>query len=303
MHHLAEMIWVAFFATIAVALGVGLLRGHRSRSRQVDDPYRSALSTMVWFGAWVCGVAMTMVLVLVTLILVLRLVDGLVLTPRAIVVSDLKQLTGDGINSSLPDKAQGEKSAERGLAGDAVSNTLTAVSVAVAVVTLVLTGGTSWFISRQQEVDRRLQELKLQTERLRSWEGVERQRERVLGLLSGVKFEVTRWARVEGGLSGDTLTDFLLEVQGRLECLASPDAGARRMQFGLLCQQFHSDDPGIPLNALIYYFDECHTLAISRALRDGLIKNIVEVREFEAQGVWCRVFDHREVERFGLKVK
>lgn len=171
---------------------------------------------------------------------------------------------------------------------DIVSNSMTAVSTAVAAVTLLLALGSAWFASKQRELQglidaqedsmrdakNELEKMRTQVENL-----VQRQQKHMIAQSELVlaRDQLQEWVRLRATVGvSETALDYGL----RLEALLSTDVQLRRRAFGQLTQ-FIPLHHGAALSAIARFGEACHAL-------HARYPTAPEV------GVWCKLFAAEE---------
>jgi hypothetical protein len=179
---------------------------------------------------------------------------------------------------------------------DAVTNAMTAIGVSVAVVTLVLTVGTSWMGLRQRELDVKLLELDKKLARIATREELDRLRAKVG--VSGIRAKHAAFRQiVRDQTAPGLLTVHFFEVSMELDQLAHPEHEVRRRAFSKLAQRLDPEPWSEEVAELAEYFEDCHQLARASFLAQQERLDLQALADWEARGVGCRLFDRLEVKR------
>jgi hypothetical protein len=175
---------------------------------------------------------------------------------------------------AVAEKSDGEK--------DALANAMAAIGASVAVITLILTLGTTWLGDLMRKVDSKLALL----------EEKDRQAERVLVLgaaLVRAQVEIGTW------LSRSKTKDAagLATEWGRsLQALSTDDRDLRFSAYFLLWEGLHKHGHQLPQVAR--YCSLCHEQAVHRLQR----LPVHEIQRRVDEGLWCLLFDPMETVRF-----
>lgn len=290
-----------WFYVLAVLAVIGLLAGISAwRGRTWRYPLASLLFAVGGFS--------TITLLAIGLMLTGKLWGDVsargapVSAPRPASVASSASLaerpTG-GVKPTSPPDADGKRGSPAEDGGkDALSNAMTAIGTVIAVVTLVLSVGTSWFAERLATLEReraRLEALatRLQQERKREVD-LERKRMLVLDALPAAKLALSAWVKSRGSRAA---VDYTHAWCLQLEMLSSDDRAVRFRAFAELSQGIRSKDPR--LQPIERYTELCHDFVIERLQFNGGA-DPRPTRDLLAEverGLWCRVFDNVEQER------
>jgi hypothetical protein len=174
---------------------------------------------------------------------------------------------------------------------DALSNAMTVMGLTVAVVTLVLTIGTSWFAMRLEKIAKFEEQMNRQLERLRLELDA-----RLLNSdeLPQAKLALRQWFGEQSAEDPGALAhDYSLW----LEMLTASDHRIRFKAYGQLRALGSYGDA--TLEPVEKFTLSCHELAVSRLHSESgtpLSRN--QVQERVEKGLWCKIFDRREQKRY-----
>lgn len=205
-----------------------------------------------------------------------------------------------GSSSSSPASAASGPEAPRADTTSTIGNAMTAVSVSVAVMTLILTIGTSWFAHKMEEVSKLERRLKKISRRAEALQDLHNKEQNASDALFGAKEDLISWL-AEGG-DGDLASE--VQVWSlRLEMLMSPDPHTRRTAFGQLLGlvQIRQRDEDLPehLHKVRDYTERCQELALARLEFDTVNENGRQAMHDQLrEGLWCLVFKNSERENY-----
>lgn len=269
---------------LAAALFIGALLGQRVPPRR-----------LVWWGVvgvcWLFSVAMLWVTFSMSVML----------------WSSTAMASAAPAPTAAAAPAASSASAAGGDAGSsAIANAMTAIGVTVAVVTLILSLGTSWFGQQMERVAKLEKKLKSALDKaeqrtkaqLRLWEQTTRVDSACLAAKVGLAEHFS--AKTDG-------TDYaakVLEWSFKLEALRLDDSQARLNAFYDLQVLNEGRQPSDSLPTMLapvhFYAEQCHELALCRLqqqVNDGTLKQEDMQRQIRT-GLWCCIFDEAEQARF-----
>jgi hypothetical protein len=298
-------------AAIVLTLGVALVLGHfhgvmyagyKSMWRVTPKTAGAWRALISWSTTLVVGLALTVAMLALVMQLVFRLWVDVTRSPAMLNQTrstpgkpDVNAQNVPGaisatnivvVGAGTPsDHASEDKQADN---SGAVANAMTAVGTAVAVLTLMLSLGTTWLAHLQRELGKAVQDAK-------DGEAMRRALDKQVSFVREKRFSAERaiynWIR--DAVSKETLALWLHEQFTNLKQLSVDDYLLRKEAFGKLVNLF--DPWSNELEPVREYTEACHQLQMMRIWY--LNRDPGQWAEQERRGVACRVFDSAEVNR------
>lgn len=272
--------WViVLVASVVLFLGGLLLGWLATRGRGVGGagrryPRRGA---RLWMVSLAFGMLMSIALSVVTVRFTVDLLGG----PAAAVQAPPAQKgdAGDG-------------------AKDTIANAMTAIGTAVAVLALILSLGTTWFATKQKELDDRLLSVNQALQRADQRDRLDAVSDRVASLLPAARQAGWLWLQKLGTTPG-AMFEHAVILANRLDMLSVAQREARREAFYALSNMFDTLESSESMHApLQAYAHACQDLAWARAEFAGELSDARAMQAFVERGIWCDIFDPTEMSRF-----
>jgi hypothetical protein len=275
---MSREIVIAVAVTVALALAASAGASHW-RTRRGDAPARTPergqLRSGVWFATFLLGLILSLIVLHLAVTLTVRVWDNTM------------QPSSAAIRASGPD-------APADASGDSVVNAMTAVGMVIALVTLVLSVGTSWLGTQQRELEAKLKAADEQMAGAERQRQLDAMRSHVLVCGMAAKRAALHWLQEQGT---QLLALRFAEVSLDLDLLTVTDRDIRRKAFNALAALFDPDPWSKELGVIQAYTEECHRyLVADHALRSG-DQGLLANGQLEREGVACRIFDPAEVDR------
>lgn len=259
---------VALLAALALAVGFRLKAGKNIEQRRKSSSHW--LSSGIWIATFLIATTLCVVLIVPAV--------------------RLAGLVWHGASSDLAGPAGSSN------VTDAVANTMTAVGVAITVVTLILTVGTSWFATQQRDLQRKLLQVDLELARSNQRDEIDRLRMQVAVLSYDAKRAAMHWLQ-DMGTGPDLLPIWYFDISADLDQLSVDNLDARRHAFMRLVQMFDAEVWNANLATIATYTDECHRFALAMLHFKRRDQSILCDADAERKGLACRIFDRTEIAR------
>jgi hypothetical protein len=199
---------------------------------------------------------------------------------------------------------------------DAIANTMTAVSTAIAAITLVLSVGTTWFANQQKLLEQKLIKVNELADRMEARQGLQDKRAALRSLALAAKQVAHVWL-MRAGMAPETVPHHVSRTFLNIDALASGDRNVRFDAFMELALQMKYSDTLEPLKR---YCDSCHyyhlataayfAASVSSHTEDvatagkPILRNwLSEIQRLNEQGLACKIFDSDEFERVSMSGK
>jgi hypothetical protein len=266
---------ILVLALVSITWYYGKLRAktrqhHSSHLSKGLPPLGDRIATCARTVFWTASVAITIVSAIVLLGLAIAYATSILPTFHSIEAQRTQQLDNNMVN-----------------------NTMTAIALVVAVVTLILTVGTSWFANVNRQLDEKLLLVQNVLAKNRAREELELQQRELQLLLFAAKKGAFDWTKTR--VDEKHLALQLQEVFSRLELLVIDDLEGRKRSFNWLHNHFQPWTDN--LERVREYSEGCHRLALARAWYENESLPPSEQTRLEKAGLACRFFDRQEWKR------
>jgi hypothetical protein len=269
---------VVLVASAALFLG-GLLLGWLATRAGAGVRVPARSGARLWMASLCFGMLMSIALSVVTVRFTVDLLGG----PAAAA-------------AKAPAVAKAE--ADGGGANDAIANAMTAIGTAVAVLALILSLGTTWFASKQKELDDRLLSVNQTLQRADRRDRLDAVSDRVTSLLPAARLAGWVWLQ-KMGVSTGAMFEHAVVLANRLDMLSVAQRETRGEAFYALSNMFDTSEPSDAMHApLQAYVRACQDLAWARAEFAGELSDAKAIQRFVECGIWCDIFDPAEMSRF-----
>jgi hypothetical protein len=196
------------------------------------------------------------------------------------------------LDRSRKDALQQDGSASKGPGGsgqssDGLSNAMGAVGLAVTVLTLLLSLGSLWLAQQHKRIEEEIRRVDSQLDRFKLYDELQSIHQAAL----------SEWVTNSLPKGGTEALNLTFELAQHLEGLMLDDVGKRRQSFDKLRAWLSPIEDQPPDPDVLAYTENCHDLAVQRQIIRGNVKNFSDLRRFETQGVYCRIFNEADVRR------
>ena len=279
-----NVVLIALVAGLALVIGIAVGGFDRSQYQSAWRLRSAMFKSGIWVATFVLGATLTVVLLWLTINLTINLAGKIWHDTRPTTTASAVVPPASGASAVAAATGDGK---------DAVANAMTAVSIVVAIVTLVLTVGTGWIATQQKALDDKLRSADEKLARLRERDQLDEQAARVASKSVAAKRAAMGWIQRQG-THPYLLALRSLETYNELDQLATDDLESRRRSFRILASLFDWDESLAPIRD---YSEECHLRARNLAWYQGKVTSRTEEAALERAGLACRIFDDQELRR------